>query len=51
MSYRSTRRAAIAPGVATALEERLSGGTPWADLRNQLLEKADGQAVSSEPWW
>lgn len=41
-------------GQSLGLEtlQRLSGGgTPWADLRNRVLEKADGQTVNTDPWW
>jgi hypothetical protein len=33
------------------LEGLSDGSTPLAELRNRLLEKAEGQKVNSEPWW
>jgi hypothetical protein len=32
--------------------DRLSGGsTLWTELRDRVLEKAEGQTVNSEQWW
>jgi hypothetical protein len=32
--------------------DRLSGGsTLWAELRDRVLEKAEGQTVNTEQWW